>query len=294
MIKKTLYLFVVVLILGAVYFLFGMNYERPVGVENGGGAVDPFNAIYLIDGRGVKLTDKYFESEIAPNSASKMKVSVFGEPVYGDLDNDGDDDALLILVVDLGGSGTFYYEAVALNYPDGWRGVNAILMGDRVAPQTNKIKNNLAIVNYAVRAEDEPMSSAPNIGKSDYLYIEAGSLERANLKNPNIFLVRPQETYNIFSPLEIKGYARGNWFFEADFPIILTDWDGKIIAEGIAQANGEWMTTDFVPFKANLDFTSPYKEGDRAFMRNGSLILRKDNPSGLPENDDALEIGILF
>ena len=292
---KKLYLIIIgVLILGAIYGLFMMDYAKPVGVENGGGAVDPFNAIYLIDGRAVKLTDKYFESEIAPNSASKMKVLVFGEPVYGDLDNDGDEDVLLILTVDMGGSGTFYYGVVALNYPDGWRGTNAVLMGDRIAPQTNQIINNLAIVNYAIRGEGEPISGSPSIGKSDYLYIQGGSLEQANLKNSNIFLIRPQENYTIHSPVEISGYARGNWFFEASFPVILTDWDGKIIAEGIATAENEWMTTNFVPFKAVLNFDSPYKDGDQAFMRNGILILKKDNPSDLPENDDALETWVLF
>ena len=29
-------------------------------------------------------------------------------------------------------------------------------------------------------------------------------------------------------------------------------------------------------------------------MKRGSLILKKDNPSGMPEHDDALEIPIFF
>lgn len=102
----------------------------------------------------------------------------------------------------------------------------------------------------------------------------------------------PNDT--IDSPLTISGEARGYWFFEASFPIILTDWDGKIIAEHYATAAGEWMTEDFVRFVAELDFESPYKVGDPEFMRRGTLILRKDNPSGLSENDDALEIPVLF
>jgi hypothetical protein len=98
----------------------------------------------------------------------------------------------------------------------------------------------------------------------------------------------------VTSPLSIKGKARGNWFFEGSAPVSLVDWDGKIIAEGVITAEGEWMTTEFVPFNGSLEFTSPYKEGDEAFMKRGSLIFMKDNPSGLPENDDALEIPVLF
>ena len=47
------------------------------------------------------------------------------------------------------------------------------------------------------------------------------------------------------------------------------------------------MTKDFVPFKAELEFSLPSTE-------TGVLILEKDNPSGLPENDDELRIPIRF
>lgn len=98
----------------------------------------------------------------------------------------------------------------------------------------------------------------------------------------------------IESPLVITGEARGTWFFEATFPIVLTNWDGLIIAEGFATADGEWMTEAFVPFTAELEFENPYTEGDPDFMKRGSLILQRANPSGLPENDGALEITVWF
>jgi hypothetical protein len=92
----------------------------------------------------------------------------------------------------------------------------------------------------------------------------------------------------IISPLIIKGEARGGWYFEGSFPVVLTDWDGAIIAQGVAQADGEWMTTEFVPFTATLKFAKP-SYGDRGF-----LILKNDNPSDLRQYDDSLEIPILF
>ncbi|MBI2063276.1 MAG: tryptophan-rich sensory protein [Candidatus Yanofskybacteria bacterium] len=96
----------------------------------------------------------------------------------------------------------------------------------------------------------------------------------------------------VSSPLTVKGQARGIWFFEASFPIVLTDWDGRIISEGYAMAKKDWMTEDFVPFEGVIEFKKPEYIGD--FSRRGALILRKDNPSGLPEYDDAIEIPILF
>jgi len=109
-----------------------------------------------------------------------------------------------------------------------------------------------------------------------------------------LILDTPTAESTITSPLTISGKARGYWFFEASFPITLTNWDGLIIAEGIAQAQGDWMTEDYVPFTATLEYTSPYHTGDPDFMKRGTLILHKDNPSGLPEHDAAKEITVWF
>lgn len=92
----------------------------------------------------------------------------------------------------------------------------------------------------------------------------------------------------ISSPVTISGRARGYWFFEASFPVVLVNWDGLIIAEGIAQAQDEWMTEEFVPFSVTLTFEKPL------YNERGALIFKRDNPSGLPENDAALEMPIRF
>ncbi|MFW5744447.1 MAG: Gmad2 immunoglobulin-like domain-containing protein [Spirochaetota bacterium] len=96
------------------------------------------------------------------------------------------------------------------------------------------------------------------------------------------------------SPLVVRGEARGTWYFEADFPVVLVDWDGLIIAEGAARAEQDWMTEDFVPFRAELSFESPYEKRDPDFMQRGTLILQRANPSGLPENDAAVEVPLRY
>ena len=105
-----------------------------------------------------------------------------------------------------------------------------------------------------------------------------------------IRLTAPLPNATVSSPLTITGQARGYWYFEASFPVVLVDWDGRIIAQGIATAKDEWMTEDFVPFEATLTFAAD----KNAYSNRGALILQKDNPSGLPQNDDALEIPVLF
>ncbi len=91
----------------------------------------------------------------------------------------------------------------------------------------------------------------------------------------------------IQSPLEIKGEARGTWYFEASFPLYLLDENGKEIARGHAEAKGEWMTENFVPFAATLEFKN--------FPGNhGTLVLEKDNPSGIPVHSSSIKIPIKF
>lgn len=102
----------------------------------------------------------------------------------------------------------------------------------------------------------------------------------------------PAMNATVSSPLTITGKARGNWYFEASAPVMLTDWDGKVIAQGHIEAQGDWMTTDFVPFTATLTFTTP-TAGDPAVNR-GTLILKNDNPSGDPAKDKAVEIPVEF
>jgi hypothetical protein len=112
---------------------------------------------------------------------------------------------------------------------------------------------------------------------------------RGVVQDDLIRLISPRPEEVITSPLKITGEARGTWFFEGVFPVILTDWDGLIIAQGQAKALTDWTTEDYVPFEANLEFKSDTKVSNR-----GSLILKKDNPSGLPQNDKALEITVFF
>lgn len=105
-----------------------------------------------------------------------------------------------------------------------------------------------------------------------------------------IILNSPQPQTTVTSPLLITGTARGPWFFEASFPVFLLDANGNIIGQGVAQAESDWMTNDFVPFSATITFTADTQIiGDA-----GTLVLQKDNPSGLPENDDMLSVPVVI
>jgi len=97
----------------------------------------------------------------------------------------------------------------------------------------------------------------------------------------------PRPNAKLSSPLTVTGQARGTWYFEASFPVILVDADNNELGRGVAQAQSDWMTEEFVPFKATLEFKTPA-------TATGMLLLKKDNPSGLPENDNQLTVPVQF
>ncbi len=84
---------------------------------------------------------------------------------------------------------------------------------------------------------------------------------------------------------KILGQARGQWFFEASFPIEVLDKNGKSITIVVAQAKTDWMTENFVPFEANVKIPESY-------IGSATLVFKKDNPSGLPEYDASISFPI--
>jgi glucose/arabinose dehydrogenase len=90
---------------------------------------------------------------------------------------------------------------------------------------------------------------------------------------------------SISSPLEVSGSAPGPWFFEANLPLRLEDSEERVISQGHAIAQGEWMTTGQVNFTGKIEYKIPRD-------MDGFLVIAKDNPSGLPENNDERRIPV--
>jgi len=92
----------------------------------------------------------------------------------------------------------------------------------------------------------------------------------------------------ISSPVTISGtVVAGGWFFEAVFPVKVLDGDGSVIGRDQAHAQGNWMTSAPVPFTATITFT-------KSKFATGTVLLEKDNPSGLPQNAGELRIPVRF
>ena len=346
---------------------------------------DPTNTTYTIEDRSVPLINGRFNAAAAPGSATTITAAVFGRPLFGDLDHDGDEDALVVIVYESGGSGTFYYIAAAINQNGSYKGTAGYLLGDRIIAQFVRFDDGLVQAHYLDRRPTEPMSTPPSIRKVIRLRFTKGKLtplkpdarqeqvvegwvtighevrsfmpcaSRAdhwlmgnspalkeitaayqkalpeanpytpvfmslagkfetppsdgfgadystaffatrlvqvrpagNCRQDFIVVASPQPGDVVRSPLKIRGQARGTWFFEGDFPLILKDPKGRIIALGFVTARGQWMTKEFVPFEGTLTFKKPATGG------RGTLVFKKDNPTDRPELDDQMELPIYF
>lgn len=183
--KKLLIAIVLIGLVGAGIYVYS---KKSVEISV---ATDYKNAAYEIEGVSVMLANGLSETDPPPpiradrgasGSASKVVTRYFGNEQRGDLNGDGTEDIVFLLTQSSGGSGTFYYVAVALKTQNGYTGTNAVLLGDRVAPQTTEIRNSEIIVNYATRKDTEPMTAQPSVGVSKYLKVLEGRLVERDMR----------------------------------------------------------------------------------------------------------------
>ena len=154
-------------------------------------ASNPENATYIIDGKPITIVDGLSEIDTAPGSATKIITRYFGNEVRHDLNDDGREDVVFLLTQETGGSGVFFYVVAALNTPEGFIGSEALLLGDRIAPQTTHMdegktsigtdRKNVIVVNYAVRRPNEPFTAQPSIGKSIWLKLDPVTMQFAEV-----------------------------------------------------------------------------------------------------------------
>ncbi len=175
-------LIVLIILLGAA-LMCNQYLNRPV----------PYDATYMIDGHAVTLKNGISIVDAAPGSASKITTKVFGNELLRDFDDDGRIDKVFIITQETGGSGTFYYVVARLNKVGERTGSQALLLGDRIAPQNINLlsdirpgavsvnglplNKNIIVVNYADRKPGEDFATPPSEGKSLWLLLDTKMMQ---------------------------------------------------------------------------------------------------------------------
>jgi len=173
--KKIIYIIIAIVVLvGGFFALNTFIYNEKQGDSTAGEAVtDPRNGTYIIAGEVVIL--KNGVSEVTtPNSNVKVVTRYFGNELKTDLNLDGTEDMFFLLTQETDGGEASFYGVGALATSTGYVGTHAVLIGNRIAPQsTTKGEGNMVVVNYAVRTPGETSS----MGKSLWLKLDPATLQ---------------------------------------------------------------------------------------------------------------------
>ena len=153
-----------------------------------------------------------------------------------------------------------------------------------VTPSTIMSFSDCVAAGYPVLGSSSRQCTTPE----GIVYTEesAEKITYTNTSINNIVIDSPLPGAAVGKEFIVKGKARGPWFFEASFPIKLLDKNGTTLAVFVAQAKEDWMTENFVPFEVTIKVPQSYS-GPL------TLMLQKDNPSGLPENDASISFPLI-
>ncbi len=100
------------------------------------------------------------------------------------------------------------------------------------------------------------------------------SLERQHTTTtPFIKVISPRVVHEVISPLNIKGQARREWFFEASMYVEIRDDAGVLLGSGPVTTRDDWMTNEIVSFEGVIPF-------DSSVEKSGVLIFTQEDPSG--------------
>ncbi len=128
------------------------------------------NAVYhsdFVSAGEVQLVDGVFSEPIMEGSATKITIQL-ADMTFGDLNNDGVEDAAVILVSDPGGSGTFYELAAVLNQNGHPRHITSFALGDRVQVQQFNIRDGEIVVQMLTQGQDDPMCCPTQLVRNHY------------------------------------------------------------------------------------------------------------------------------
>ena len=103
-----------------------------------------------------------------------------------------------------------------------------------------------------------------------------------------IHLSTPLPNIATIAPIRVTGEARGSWYTNQLFSVILKDYKGNVIASTQAAAVGNWLTEKFIPFETTVTFTTQ-PSGSR-----GTLVLGSNAPAGSPTAGMRVEIPVIF
>lgn len=205
-------------------------------------------------------------------------------------------DVYAVYAINGGGSGTFV-TLYRFEYHNGTlTEVEHIALGDRILIDDVTINQTAptaydVLVSVRDRKVGEAMATPPT---QPFVLHYTPSSEGLMLKEvlvgtlptPEAVLTAPLPGMTVGHTITVTGAARGGWFFEGSLPVQVRDMNNNIIASAPAQAQSDWMTPELVPFAVTITLPT-------TTVGTVALVVKNDNPSGMPENEKSFEIPLI-
>ncbi len=153
--KKIITIIIVLLIITGGWYFFSTknNSELPI--------TSPLDTTYSINGESFEFINGIAE-KTNPYSEIPRKISVFEEPIIGDIDEDGNEDASVILTENKDENTDLYYVAITANTKGQYKGTNTIFLGENIDLKTFKIEEGRVKIKY----------TADKIPTANYLHLQ--------------------------------------------------------------------------------------------------------------------------
>ena len=127
----------------------------------------------------VQLVDGSYREQIVEGSASKLLVMLTTHAVFGDVTGNGSEDAVVVLVSQPGGSGSFYDLAVVRKQDDVMTNLARVRLGDRVQIKRLHMEDGEVVVDMLTQGPDDPMCCPTRYASNRYAFM-SGELVLVN------------------------------------------------------------------------------------------------------------------
>ena len=136
------------------------------------------NGMYQgIEPEVIPLTDGKYEGEPYTKGGAMHNVVIFYKYAFGDLNGDEVDDAVVLLINDPGGSGTFRHLAVVINQYGVLVNADTIFVGDRTQVKKLFIKDNQIIFEAVEVGPDDPYCCGTQKVRKTYVFQKGKLIE---------------------------------------------------------------------------------------------------------------------
>lgn len=129
-----------------------------------------------------------------------------------------------------------------------------------------------------VASSSEALSPVSNV-ISDSTVFTDDEIDKSGKKEEEIILISPQVNEVVRNGDVITGRAQASWLLEGDFPLIIKDRAGVVLATGLVQAQDDSTIGGWTSFQStlvfNVDTSTP-----------AELFFKKNNPLSLPQYEE--------